>query len=871
MVYAQKSWNDKTYEPGSGIVCTSPQFAKTMSEFCSSLGDCGASPNLVNEFTNAGFRLQPTQELLTRKNEKNQTFSVYVGYDACVNHVVSHKDIVYRGGEHGSEKELAALVETVNEGEAEDVFCLYECREDKEGCDFISTINPDTFFEYYDGGEVTEYFYDMSFGEDEDIIKSGGFPDISYESYYGKESYGVYGGLIGLSLIAAGTDFGSPNANLLMGYTFMVVNSIGALINSYATLAASGVGSGALSALVSGGSQAAIGVADDVAKEVVTETFSSGVEGILLKEAAEEGAAKGGSAFSAVSGILSVIQIILEFIEFADIVMTPNPIERTQKAQTFAITSGIAAGGAALGLISAGSALASALASAASVGVAVAPIPVFNFIAVAVLFVIAVIMVITHVGGGYEEVSIFTSCEAWQAPPGGEYCTLCDVPVSEGGLAIDDGVGNILRGWECTEYKCKSLGQNCVYLSENEGTTKPKCTATAANDVNYPFVTDAYLLGNYKDLEVNKQKNAKGVIDYLEVLDEVEPYTFFEFGLELDEVGQCKINVNDVGEDYDSMKTYFPDSYFDYVHNQSWILMPNEEYNFYVRCQDKNGNYNIDAFAIRVHTSPGDDITPPLIEATSIENGAYVASDVDQPTVSLFLSEPANCKWSYSDKDYWLMEYGMSCSGIPSVASSLFERECTAKLNVSYGPNYFYFACNDAWNNTNSESYAYTLQGTEALNLDYVLPNGTIYYDYVTLQAKTSKGAEDGVATCTYNGVEFFNTNSQMSTQPLTDLAASTYVYNVVCKDVAGNTNRSTITFTIFKDEEAPEFTSLYLADDGVHYTLDEKATCQYYFEEFTYGGGTPVSGIFPVSELTTYYLKCVDLFNNEGEYEIKF
>jgi len=499
----------------------------------------------------------------------------------------------------------------------------------------------------------------------------------------------------------------------------------------------------------------------------------------------------------------------------------------------------------------------------AGVGSVLGPI---GWVVAGVIIVIAVIVTLIVGGGEAIEITVSSHCEAWQAPSGLDYCELCDVAVSDGGLAIDNSEGDILRGWECTEYKCNSLGQTCEYIEENVGTERAMCISVATNDVNHPVIEDAYLLGNYKNLDVEFVKD-----DYLKVNEKIAPYTFFEFGIELDEVGQCKIEYESLHETYEEMDLYFPDSYYDYVHNQSWILTPNEVYNFYVRCQDHNANYNIDAFVIQVETTGGDDITPPSIDATSVNNGAFIASGVNETDVSLFMDEPANCKWSFSDADYSLMEYYMSCSGIPETASSLFENECTALLNVSYGNNYYFFACEDAAGNANTENHAFTLVGTDPLGLDYASPNGTIYYDYTTISAGTSGGAYgDGKAVCSYDGIEFFTTNTSVHSQNLEDLEAGDYNYNIVCSDIAGNSNSTEISFTIAVDSDAPELSGLYLIDTTLYYELNEDATCEYYFEEFDYGEGTSVAGSFTLTELSSYYLICEDVFGNQGEFEIR-
>jgi len=857
MTYARDSRSDSYFQAGLGVMCTSPQWTKTLSDYCMSVGDCGVSSNIAGEYSSSGFYMGASQSVLAREEGDHSSKKVYVGYDECVDHF-------FDGGKYGNpfktdENKIASQVEEVNSGEQEAVFCLYECSEKtggSESCDFINTIEKDEFYDYYSSGEADYYYRSNALSEDEEIILGNGFPELTFAKDLGEDSYGVYGGLIGVSQMQEDNELGTIKTNLGWTIAFGTISAAGGAAaaaylevmklagREYTTYAAAQVaakeaGKVASKEIIDAAGEKAYEAAVQAAAKKASEQE---IQGVL------SAAATARTASSAAVVIGGVITIVMEAIGWIEIYTIESPIERMEKSQTFAISSGIAAGMTAVSMY---------------IAVATTGLGPAGWIVGAVALVVAGVSAILSSGGETRDVTISSFCEAWQAPTGGDYCELCDVSVSEGGLAIDDGEGNILRGWDCTEYKCKSLGQGCEYIEENVGSERAKCISVAVNDVNHPIIEDAYLLGNYKDLDVEFVED-----DYLKVKDKVAPYTFFEFGIELDEVSQCKIEYESLHETYEEMDLYFPDSYFDYNHNQSWILTPNEVYNFYVRCQDHNGNNNIDAFVIQVETTGGDDITPPTIDATSVNNGAFIANGVNETIVSLFVDEPANCKWSFSDADYSLMEYYMSCSGIPETASSLFENECSALLNVSYGNNYYYFACEDAAGNANTENYAFTLVGTDSLNLDYASPNGTIYYDYTTISAGTSGGAYgDGKAVCSYGGIEFFETNSSVHTQNLEDLDAGDYNYGIVCSDIAGNTNSTDISFTIAVDSDAPMLSGLYLIDTILYYELDEDATCEYYFEEFDYGEGTSVAGSFTLTELSTYYLICEDVFGNQGEY----
>jgi hypothetical protein len=495
---------------------------------------------------------------------------------------------------------------------------------------------------------------------------------------------------------------------------------------------------------------------------------------------------------------------------------------------------------------------------------AAAPVPVIGWVVAGVVLIAAAITYLLVGGGDSLEVTVASSCQVWQPPQGGDYCSLCDEPVSEGGLALDND-GNILKGYECTEYKCRSLGQSCEYITENQGTDRPKCIQVEANDVNHPIIENAFLVGNYKDLQIDF-----GYDDYLRVETAIEPYTFFEFEIELDEPGQCKIDL-DVKDTFEEMETFFPDSYYDTSHNQSWILTPDEEFSFNVRCQDHNGNYNIDAFVVQVTTLPGADITTPVIEATSIFNGAFVPANATETPLSIFIDEPVlNCKWSSNNVEYDLMENAFTCTGPPTNPTPLFDNSCDTALPINTNSsNNYYFACEDVAGNKNEENYEFGLVPTEPLNIDLVSPEGTLYVNDVELFVQTSVGAEEGKAICSYDGIDFFNKDSNVNTQILEDLPRGEYTYEIECRDIAGNKANDQISFTIDVDEQGPELTEIYLIDSILYYTMSEDTTCQSSYEDFVYGDGTDVYGSFSLTELATYYLTCQDTFGNEASYVI--
>ncbi len=911
MSYAKDSWTDPNYQAGQGVMCTSPQWALATHEYCRSQGDCGNSMNLVGDFSSNGFYLTPSQEFLTAEDENNKSNKVYIGYDSCVDHFVKKPDVGSKEGNRlgysswagaTGEKEYTDQIDAVNNYEQEAVFCLYDCDESTGGCDFIETVDEDFYKYYYEpelvdigllpgvqGNKVIDIstranYQKLSVADpdnDKLIDTSAGWPERYFSDDLGQTSYGVYGGLVAISNIYYDNvglgDVRTYGWVLAMSITSVLGGVLGAGIFAAAaagTATGSGLAGFAASssalltntALTASTSSVVVGQSSSViiTQEVttVTSTTTASVAGIAL------------------IWIAALIVIATTLWQAGEVASIYNPLEREKATETFAISSGIAAGLSALLLIA-------AFASGAG--------PV-GWVVAAVALLVAGVAALLSVGGQVRDVSIQSHCEAWQPSTGSDYCELCDLPVSEGGLAIDDNLGNILTGYECTEYKCKSLGMGCEYISENQGTDRPKCIGVDVDDVNRPII-EKYMLDVSDDMNdlgledsysedtgswytsqdgsnVDFQTNDGTDNGYLKIDSDqimVWPYQYVTFGFETDEPSQCKISQS-VPESYDDMDLDFPDSYFDYQHNQSWILVPDTLYTFYIVCQDHNGNGASPPtfFEVQLETDEGDDVTPPQIETTSVHNGAYVAAGVNETALSIYLDDAVEgCRWSTLDQDYSLMEWPFICPGVPDSASAYFDNDCSTVLNVTETTNYYYFACIDASGNAMTENYPFTLLSTGPLFIDSTSPTGNLYYDYTTLAVQTSGGAEEGKAICSYDGIDFYQTNSSLHQQPLEDLGTGEYNYSISCMDVAGNTNTTTIGFTIAVDTASPTLLELYKSETTVYFTLDETATCEYYYEDFSYGGGTSVSGSFALTDVDHYYLKCQDTFGNEGDWEI--
>lgn len=467
--------------------------------------------------------------------------------------------------------------------------------------------------------------------------------------------------------------------------------------------------------------------------------------------------------------------------------------------------------------------------------------------------------------GQEETVKVVATCDLWQPPSGGDNCEKCNDPHKP-----------------CTEYRCRSLGQSCALV--NKGQSNELCVNIAPNDANSPIINPFTAV---LDEKLTITKSSEGYT----INERIPTFTQFTIGITTNEPAQCKFS-NEQGLDFDEMQAPFGDSLYKYNHTATFIL-PGElteednlkktsggNYETYVRCRDYSGNKNERDYFIKFRIDPTPDLTSPVIEKTSIDNGIMVPSTTTQTELSIFVNEPSTCRYSTIDQDYSKMENEFTCAQSGFSASSINQGlyECDATLtDMEVGENEFYFRCKDQSNNINQESYKFTLTGTNALVITSVGPEGTFYINNITLTATTAEGAEDGKATCAYetyetdfdNMVEFINTGTQRHSQLLT-LENGRYTFYIKCKDAGGNIESNSTSVYITADTFAPKLVNVYKDSSLIQFTLDEEAVCEYSIkEQFTFGNGSPTvqegnNHKLSIDENTDrYYIKCEDEFDN--------
>jgi hypothetical protein len=484
--------------------------------------------------------------------------------------------------------------------------------------------------------------------------------------------------------------------------------------------------------------------------------------------------------------------------------------------------------------------------------------------------------------------TITITCNTWQAPIGGD-CEECQ----------EDGK-------ECSEYRCKSLGQMCDLV--NPGTEDEKCISTHPNDAVPPFIAvDKETIIHYTD----SIDNVKDITEIrgkgFEINKKIAPFTAVTLAITTNEYAQCKYD-SDHNLPFEEMTQYFGSSIYDKEHKLTFsmpgILAEEEilritnggEYQLFVKCQDGNGNENEAGYYAKFAIDDGPDFTPPVIEFTGLPNNGYVASGVNETGFVMYVNEPANCKWDDIDTAFDDMYNEFFCTKNPFPTTSLYYGlyDCTTILNglKNSQDKTFYFRCEDQPSkpkeerNVNMESYVFRLIGTEPLEITSVYPDDGIElkHNSPVLKVITDGGAfGNGISFCGYNfldpspmsAIDFLNTNNSVHEQPFYNMTADDYNIHINCIDIAGNTANETAEFTMVVDIYPPQLMNFYTEPNMLHISMDEPSTCEYSVDgAFGYGSGIPMTGTNTEEhtaslEGETFWVMCEDVFENVGSYVI--
>ena len=490
-----------------------------------------------------------------------------------------------------------------------------------------------------------------------------------------------------------------------------------------------------------------------------------------------------------------------------------------------------------------------------------------------------------------EQGTVVYYCNQWQPITGGKNCELCnnkEVP--------------------CSEYQCKSLGQACNFVqSDPENKGEPFCYWENPDDIDAPIIkpnSDVLTVGyTYSDPEAVSPPDKGVKINTNKGDGCLSPFSKVTFGVTINEAAKCKIGF-DKQTSYDNMGIFMGGTDFPRFNHTQTLMIPEINQtvgkdNFVsvsVRCQDLNGNSNPSNFVFEMCVQKGPDTTAPIIYETSIVNGAKVPFGVANANVNFYVNEPANCRWSFADRDYDKMENNMTCATEGSQMNLRLSYTCSANLTgiKTAEKTSYYVKCQDLspQNNTNKDYYlkpeGYTLQGSRALVITEASPNATTIYDStspasVTFNAKTLGGTQDGKAMCFYREVGSTGLYTQFDNSDYSSNTHSTIVpfengehsYSIKCNDRGGNSDTQIINFNVSIDNKEPLIARAYYEDNQLKIITNEKAECVYSTSidtacKYNFEDGVSITSYDQINHLAEWntdedlYIKCQDVYGNQ-------
>lgn len=507
----------------------------------------------------------------------------------------------------------------------------------------------------------------------------------------------------------------------------------------------------------------------------------------------------------------------------------------------------------------------------------------FGFFVWTIILVLIIALIIKFLGiGDTRIVKVSFSCMPWQPPLGGASCESCG----------EDGL-------PCSKYKCQSLGQTCELV--NEGTGEEACIDSNPNDGAAPKISPNYEAIS-EDFEYSEVSDSGFKVIHRE--NECIPaYTPVNFGISLNEVGQCKYDTLHT-EKYEDMEFFFGESSLFKKNHITSIIMPSldslgepgfdpdrrADFPLYVRCMDANGNANTAEYAISFCVSPEDDITSPILKNFDPANPGYVSLDSREMNLTFFTNEPAECRYSIQDKEYNAMENNVQCNN-DLEDLTLFGFECNTLLPVVGNTSTYYLRCSDQpWlnesseRNVNRQSTNYTIIKTqtplliEEISLDPEPEDGVISTGNVPLtldlEVKTSGGAPVE-RRCQYrfgsgNFIDFFETGENLHKQRFSTLFEGNYNISIHCQDSAGNPADGSTSFIVDLDNEGPDISRVYSQGESLYVITNEESQCYYDHNSCSFSEGIEMSGrdLVHTTEFIpnrNYYIKCKDDYGNTG------
>ncbi len=501
-------------------------------------------------------------------------------------------------------------------------------------------------------------------------------------------------------------------------------------------------------------------------------------------------------------------------------------------------------------------------------------------------------------GSGGSEVSF--SCRPWRPPK----------------------IGGIVGGCEkcnedpdkpCTQYRCSSIGRTCIILNDN--LENPVCVQSV-DDKQAPDIFKGKIENHYSF--ENPIPNEEIDIEYEERSDRCVPeFTTIQFSLKTNEYAQCKWDFEEK-DSYDEMSEYFNEGEDFAKEHELNFSMPsiwtfeNEgellgdlktwfaNTKIHVRCQDHHANGRDYIVNLCVNSAP--DIDVPEILNYNPESGSYFAYGENEKDLTIYLNEPAECKYSNDPEiDYDSMSNSMDCktklNDWKTYGKEIGWPCSTTLTGLIEDENIFYIKCKDKpWvktqaditkyeeRNVNTDDFEYILYNSESkLKIESVSPQNEITVRTapvsVDLEVITSGGMDNGKSICYYSkrkdslGFQLGAENSNIHSTTLSILEEGEKIIWIKCEDEAGNIDSENSTLNIKFDNEAPIIVRAFQEGGNLKLITNEEAKCYYDFTncDFDLENASSMTTAFDKTHFAewnlgkTYHVKCEDILGTSS------
>ena len=465
-------------------------------------------------------------------------------------------------------------------------------------------------------------------------------------------------------------------------------------------------------------------------------------------------------------------------------------------------------------------------------------------------------------------------CVPWKAPVGGSDCEKCG----------DDGL-------PCTQYKCKSLGNKCVY-HQTSGTSGGYCQSS--DDKTAPTIT---------------------VVKYPS--QPVEPYAPAEFVIKTSEMAECRFDLTNATKKFEEMKYKFGEDYStehrvilyppgsskmeDSARNYA-LIKTDGKYAMYIKCVDAVANENAEPSKINFKVMVIPDKKAPKIISINPVSGSPIEYNTVSKKITIRLDEPAECRWEKNDKAFELMNNSFSCDAEFKPSGWTLGYSCIGNVSGvtinSTEETKFYIRCKDQpWlegnednfyqRNAQQQSTEYILRASEKLVIIGVSPSGKYTIgptDTPELKVALSGGGFKGKSNCSFritnsnifgNGsaIKFSITNNNLNRHNLTGLPEGSYNFLITCIDASDNKVERNVSINLAIDRRAPILSRIYEYGNTLklktnensicYYGLNKKDSCYQSFDNLTMLEGVAKEHVLDWSSGSSYYIRCKDYYGN--------